>query len=174
MLDKLIDFILNTIEDINPIFFVKEYQEAVVLRGGKFLKVETKGPHLKIPFVDEVIKYHTVWTTLTLPAQSLVTLDGTNVVVKGMVKYRVTDIKTFVLEVYDSTDAISDICQATIKNIIMCKPWRECIDLEIDNIISKKSRVELKRWGIEISQVTLTDIAPIRTIRLINENVPNN
>lgn len=173
MLDRLIDFLLNTIEDVNPIIFVKEYQEAVLLRAGKFNKVIIKGYHFKIPFIDEVIKQFTAWTTLTLPSQSLITEDGTLVVVKGMVKYRVTDVKTFTLEVYDATDAISDICQATIKNVIMSKNWKDCVDLEIDNIITKKSRLELKKWGLEISQITLTDIAPIKTIRLINETAQN-
>jgi regulator of protease activity HflC (stomatin/prohibitin superfamily) len=75
--------------------------------------------------------------------------------------------------VYDAEDAISDMTQYIIKNIIMGKTLEECIDAEIDNILTKKARVEAKKWGVEIQQVTLTDIAPIRSYRIINDTVIN-
>ncbi len=31
--------------------------------------------------------------------------------------------------------------------------------------------MEAKKWGVEIQQVTLTDLAPIRSFRLINDTV---
>lgn len=173
MLDKLIDFLLNIINDLNPLFFVREYQQAILFRLGRFHKVLEKGPHFKIPFIDEYTAQHTVWTTLTLPAQSLMTKDNKNIVVKGMIKYKVSDIKIFILEVYDSTDALSDITQGIIKNLIMSKSYEECLHPEIDSAITKKARVELKKSGVEISQVTLTDISLCRAIRLINEQITN-
>jgi regulator of protease activity HflC (stomatin/prohibitin superfamily) len=94
-------------------------------------------------------------------------------VVKGLVKYRIADVKTFLLEVYDAQDAISDMTQSIIKNIIMDKSLVECTDSEIDNTLTKKSRVEARKWGVEIQQVTLTDLAPIRSFRLINDTIVN-
>jgi hypothetical protein len=55
----------------------------------------------------------------------------------------------------------------------MSKTMEECIDPEIDNILTKKARVEVKKWGVEINQVTLTDLAPIRSFRLINDVISN-
>jgi regulator of protease activity HflC (stomatin/prohibitin superfamily) len=75
--------------------------------------------------------------------------------------------------VYDAQDAISDMTQYIIKNIIMDKTLDECIDTEIDNILTKKARVEARKWGVEIQQVTLTDIAPMRSYRIINDTVIN-
>ena len=37
-------------------------------------------------------------------------------------------------------------------------------------IICVKARLEAKRWGIEIETVTLSDLAKIRSIRLLNDN----
>jgi regulator of protease activity HflC (stomatin/prohibitin superfamily) len=93
--------------------------------------------------------------------------------VKGLIKYKIADIQTFILEVYDAQDAISDMTQYIIKNIIMDKTLDECIDTEIDNILTKKARVEARKWGVEIQQVTLTDIAPMRSYRIINDTVIN-
>lgn len=173
MFDRLIDLITNWIEQLMPFFIVRDYEEAVVLRWGKFNRVVTPGFHWRIPFVDEAMEQHVVITTLSLSPQSLYTKDKQNIVVKGVIKYRIADIKTFILEVYDAQDAISDMTQSIIKNIIMDKTLDECIDPEIDNTLTKKARVEAKKWGVEIQQVTLTDLAPIRSFRLINDTVIN-
>jgi regulator of protease activity HflC (stomatin/prohibitin superfamily) len=173
MFDRLIDLISDWIEKIIPFFIVMEYEEAVVLRFGKFHKVAKPGLHFRIPIVDEFMTNHVVVTTLSLPPQSLYTKDKQNIVVKGVIKYRIADVQTFLLEVYDAQDALSDMTQSIIKNVVMDKSLEECIDTEIDNLLSKKARVEAKKWGVEIQQVTLTDLAPIRSFRLINDTVVN-
>lgn len=173
MFDRLIDLISEWIEKIIPFFIVMEYEEAVVLRFGKFHKVAKPGLHFRIPIVDEFMTNHVVVTTLSLPPQSLYTKDKQNIVVKGVIKYRIADVQTFLLEVYDAQDALSDMTQSIIKNVVMDKSLEECIDTEIDNLLSKKARVEAKKWGVEIQQVTLTDLAPIRSFRLINDTVVN-
>lgn len=173
MFDRLIDLISNWLEKLLPFFIVMEYEEAVMLRFGKFHKVAKPGFHFRIPFVDEPMTNHVVVTTLSLPPQSLYTKDKQNIVVKGVIKYRIADVKTFLLEVYDAQDAISDMTQSIIKNVIMDKTMDECIDTEIDNTLAKKARVEARKWGVEIQQVTLTDLAPIRSFRLINDTVVN-
>lgn len=168
-LDRLFEFLLSIWNELLPFFVVDTYQEAVVLRGGKFNRVCKPGIHWKVPYLDTIMEAHTVLTTLTIPAQSLVTKDAKNVVVKAVVKYKVVDVKTYLLEVYDAVDAISDVAQGIIKNSIMNSTWEECVDSEVDNMITKKLRNEMKKFGVSIDNVTLTDIAQIRTIRLINE-----
>ena len=173
MFDRLIDLILNWIEQLLPFFIVRDYEESVVLRFGKYHRYVKKGIHWRIPFVDEPMTQHVVVTTLSLSPQSLYTLDKQNIVVKGVIKYRIADVQTFLLEVYDAQDAISDMTQSIIKSIIMSKTLDECIDPEIDNTLTKKARVEARKWGVEIQQVTLTDLAPIRSFRLINDTIVN-
>lgn len=173
MLDKFFEFITQWISDLLPLVIIPSYEEGVLLRFGKFKKVLYPGLHFKIPFGDEVLRQHVVVTTLSLPAQSLYTLDKQNFVVKGVVKYKIADVTTFLLEVYDAKDALSDMTLSIIKNIIISLPSEKCIDPDLDNLLTKKARIEAKKWGVEIQQVTLTDIAPIRSFRLINDNFSN-
>ena len=93
--------------------------------------------------------------------------------VKAVVKYKIADVKTFLLEVYDAQDAIADMSQSIIKNVIMSMTLPECTDSDLDNSLTKKVRVEAKKWGVEVQQVTLTDLAPIRSFRLINDTITN-
>jgi len=173
MFDKLIDVLTNFWSYLMPAVIIPNYEQAVLLRNGKFKKVLDPGFHVKLPIFDEVISQHVVVTTLSLAPQSLYTKDQKNIVVKGVVKYKIADVKVFLLEVFDAQDALADMTQSIIKNIIISTPMAECLDPEIDNMLTKKARVEAKKWGVEIQQVTLTDIAPIRSFRLINDTVVN-
>jgi regulator of protease activity HflC (stomatin/prohibitin superfamily) len=171
MFDKLIDVVLNFGSKILPVVIIPDYAEAVQLRFGRFKKVFKPGLHFKLPFVDEIIEQHVVVTTISLPAQSLYTKDKQNIVVKGVIKFKIAETKIFLLEVYDAQDALSDMTQSIIKNVIISMSLQECIDIEVDNILTKKVRAEAKKWGVEVQQVTLTDIAPIRSYRLINDTL---
>lgn len=173
MFDKLVELLTNWWLEIKPIVIVRDYEEAVLLRFGIFKRVLKPGLHFKIPFFDEVIDQHVVVTTLSLDAQSLYTLDKQNIVVKGVIKYKISDVKTFLLEVYDAQDALSDMSQSIIKNVIMSMTMDECTDSELDNTLTKKVRVEARKWGVEVQQVTLTDLAPIRSFRFINDSFLN-
>ena len=173
MFDKLIEVLTNWWYYISPAIIVPNYEQGVLLRNGKFIKVLQPGFHVKLPIFDEVITQHVVVTTLSLAAQSLYTKDKQNIVVKGVIKYRIADVQTFLLEVYDAQDALADMTQSIIKNIIISLSLDQCIDPEIDNILTKKARVEAKKWGVDIQQVTLTDIAPIRSFRIINDSILN-
>lgn len=174
MFDRLIDVITEWWAYLMPAIIIPNYEEAVLLRNGKFVKVLGPGFHVKLPIFDEVISQHVVVTTLSLPAQSLYTQDKQNIVVKGVIKYKIADVKIFLLEVFDAQDALADMTQSIIKNIIITTPLEQCLDLELDNLLTKKVRVEAKKWGVDIQQVTLTDIAPIRSYRIINDSVLNN
>tara|TARA_R110000868_G_scaffold117035_2_gene310990 strand:+ start:1402 stop:1932 length:531 start_codon:yes stop_codon:yes gene_type:complete len=173
MFDKLIDFVIEWFNTILPVTVIPSYEMGVLLRFGKFKAVLEPGLHFKIPFVDDVIRQHVVVTTLSLPAQSLYTLDKQNIVVKGVIKYKISDIKTFLLEVYDAKDAISDMTLSIIKNVITALPSEKCTDPDLDATLTKKARVEARKWGVDIQQVTLTDVAPIRSYRIINDVISN-
>jgi regulator of protease activity HflC (stomatin/prohibitin superfamily) len=173
MFDRLIDLLLDWWHYVSPAIIIPSYEEAVLLRNGKFRKVLGPGFHVKLPVFDDVISQHVVVTTLSLAPQSLYTQDKQNIVVKGVIKYKISDVKIFLLEVYDAQDALSDITQSIIKNIIITTSLEECLAPDIDNVLTKKVRVEAKKWGVDIQQVTLTDIAPIRSFRIINDSIIN-
>jgi regulator of protease activity HflC (stomatin/prohibitin superfamily) len=173
MFDKLIEILTHWWLQLTPVIIIRDYEEAVLLRFGKFSAVLKPGMHFKIPIFDEVIDQHVVVTTLSLDAQSLYTKDKQNIVVKGVIKYRIADVKIFLLEIWDAQDALSDMSSSIIKNVIMSMTLDECTDAELDNTLTKKVRVEARKWGVEVQQVTLTDLAPIRSYRLINDNFVN-
>lgn len=168
MFDKLIDFLIETVDKVLPVVIVNQYDKGVLLRRGLFVRVLDGGWHFKIPFVDEVIHQTYVTTTMNLPAQSLLTKDKKHIVVKAVIKYSIFDVKVLTLETWDAVDAISDTTQGIIKDVIMDLDFNE-LSKDTDNTITIKARREAKKWGVEIEKVTFTNIGEIRSIRLFNE-----
>lgn len=169
MFDKLIEWIISIWDQLLPYVIINQQDNGTRLRFGRFKEILQPGIHWKLPFFDHIAEQTIVWTTHSLPAQSLTTKDGKDIVIKGVIKYRVVDMKTFSLEVWDAIDAISDMTQGIIFDIVKERTWDE---LQHDNLKTKITRLaknEAKRWGIEIETVTLSDLAKIRSIRLLGD-----
>jgi len=58
--------------------------------------------------------------------------------------------------------------QGKIKDIVMHKSWLECRE-GLDEVITEALKPEATKWGISVEYVTITDLAIIKTIRLIQE-----
>lgn len=93
MFDKLIDFLIEMIDKLMPVFVINQFDAGVLLRRGIYVKTLSGGIYFKIPFLDEVCSHSIVPTTEALPPQSLTTKDGKSIVVSGVIKYEVSDIK---------------------------------------------------------------------------------
>jgi regulator of protease activity HflC (stomatin/prohibitin superfamily) len=174
MLDKLIDWLLGVFDKVIPFEIIPHYDRGVRLRLGKpkyigeDIKILEPGIHWKIPFVDEILSHMVKPKTMNLSEQTITTKDGQSVVVKGVIKYEVHDVATLLLEVNDAADAVADMSQGIIRTMLVERNWSECNDPELPKIITTKTRAEAKKWGVSIIAVTLTDLALMRSIRLLN------
>jgi len=171
MFDKLIELISQFIDYIKFWEVINPYEKGILLRLGKFKRVLDNGFHFKRPFFDVVEKDIVVTQTLTIPSQTINTKDLKEITIKSVVKYSIADIKLFLTEVYDRVDAISDTTMVINKELIV-KTNLDGIHL-LDGEIAKKLRVQVKKWGIEIESVCLTDITKTNSFRLFNENILN-
>ena len=173
MIDRLIDLIVQIWSHIVFFIIVPEYEEGVMLRFGKFNKILKPGFHWKNPVIDTAITQHSVWKTINLHPQSLTTEDNKGIVVKGIIKFKISDIKTFTLDVWDAPDAISDMTMGIIRDEVMEHTWLEIREGKLDKVVSKKAKSEAKRWGLEIDTVTLIDMAEIVSVRLFSDTKPH-
>lgn len=167
MLEPLLNLISIFYDYLKPFWIVEQYNKAVLLRWGKYVRVAEPGFHWKWPLSDIFLETSVVTTTVRLHSQSLFTKDEKPIVTQAIIKYKVVDVKVFLMEVYEAIDAIGDMTQAIIKNVLMESTWEECKNPDIDSTITRKARNEAKKWGIEIIQVTLVDLTITKSLRLI-------
>jgi regulator of protease activity HflC (stomatin/prohibitin superfamily) len=168
MFDKIIDFLLNFLDQLLPFVIIKSGNRGVWLRFGIYRKDVPPGLHFKIPFVDEIQPHGVVFTTITLPPQSIVTKDGICVVIRAHIKYRIEDLKTYAIDVYDAVDALSDMTGGIIFEQIKTQTWEEAYSADLPTILTKKSKVEAKKWGFHIEKVTITDFSKMTSLRLFS------
>src|SRR4051812_13956814 len=98
-LDTIFEWVVQCYDSIKPYWIVEQYNKGVLLRFGKFVKVLEPGIHPKWPFIDSALEESIVPTTMRLYCQSLVTKDEKNIVVQGIIKYKVIDIQLLLLGV---------------------------------------------------------------------------
>lgn len=167
MLDRLIDLILSSIRLLSFFTVIDEFEEAVVLRFGKFNRKLGPGFHLLWPFnIETVLTDNVVARTTNLPAQSLTTADGHTVVVSGVVTSRITDIQKALLEVEGVDHALLDSCIAEIARQVSRSTWDELRNPEFSDQLTKSCRRQGFKYGIEILRVQLSDVTKARSLRL--------
>lgn len=166
-LKDLLEFLINWIEGW---FFViiPQYERGVRMRNGKFKEVLEPGFHWKIPIIDTVLTHMIVTTTLNISEQSVTTKDWKSVVVASVVKYDVSDIETFLLTVGDQIDALSDMTKGIIRKQIMKREWKDCNSSTLLTDIKNEVKEKAQEWGINVIEVTLTDLGEMRSFRLFN------
>lgn len=113
-------------------------------------------------------------TTMNLIEQSVTTKDNISIVAKAVIKYEIADVEKLLLEVNDPVDAISDMVQGIIREKIINRNYSECNDSTLTSEISRSAKIEAKKWGISILDITLTDLAQMRSIRLLNTTINTN
>lgn len=174
MFDKLIELIKTYIEHLLPFAIIYQFQKGVRMRFGRVVgKQLMPGIYLKIPIFDVIMTDKAVETTMTLPAQSILTDDGIEVVVKGVVGYVVVDMKKFFCNVWDTRDAISDKACIVIKEFIAGNDMDVCSCPDFDGLLTVHTQKRVRQYGIKVLYVALTDITKSRSYRLFNENITN-
>ena len=173
MFDKLIDFVLQQINNIIPFAIIFQFQKGVKYTLGKYIKVLDPGIHWKTPYIDIILKDNVVDTTMLLPSQSITTQDAKEVIVRATVGFYVKDIAAFFNSVYDTRSALADRTCVVIKRVIIDNTLQECREYSdaIDKLIAKEVQKNVKKYGIKINFIALTDMTNSRSLRLFNESV---
>ena len=168
MLDTFLQFLSEFFEHLMPLVRVLTYERGVLMRGEKVIELRP-GWHWKVPVYDAVDRHPVVDTTLSLPAQSMVTLDKVAVIAKGCVKYRISDIIVYGTKVNDAIDALGDTACGIIFATVRSMRWDDVCHTDLSETITEEVKKAALEWGIDVEKVTLTDLSNSRSLRIINE-----
>lgn len=167
MFERLIDLLLSAGEQLMPFFVVDVYQDAGVLRLGKYHRTCGPGFHWKIPFAEKNIEVMTCMTTMRLPPQTLTTADGKAIVVAAVVRYKIRDVQPYISLVTDQHDALADVTMGAIRTAVRDMPFDALLSEPPEGKIATAVRRSVGRYGFDVEAVTFTDLAAVRSFRLI-------
>ena len=174
MLDNLWSTIEYLFLESKPIIFINELEGGILLRAGKYSRTLKTGAVLRIPFLDTIETTSLAECTIDLPTQSITTEDGKDLVIGGVLRYRVRDPKPYLLLVDDPISVIKDTVMGHVFDAIA--------DLTFEEIRSKRKLIAeeisyyvstaVYRYGIDIDVekgFTFSDLAKTRNIRLLQD-----
>ena len=172
MIGSLLDSIVNIVgacwRFFQPAVVVDQYEGAVVLRFGKFARELGPGFHFHIPFlVERVFKTPVVEQTFRPPPQSLSTKDDISIVVGGIVRYKISNVRKWMLEVWETKDVFEDAAAGAIKTVVKNHTWKELLECDHDELITQAVRKIANRFGVQVVKATLADVGRLRSIRLL-------
>lgn len=167
MFDKIISLIQQFFHVLTPFVIIDEWEEGVILRLGRYRRTLKSGLYFKIPVIDSIWKYTVITQSIDIPPQSLTTADGQNVVVKGIIRFTIFDIKTFLLTITEPKDVLMDTTGGMIRDIIEETEWWDMNELDVK--LTREVSKFVKKWGIKVEKVTLTDLQIASSIRIIQD-----
>jgi len=140
---------------------VQQWERAVVLRFGRFHRINAAGLFFMIPIVETVAAWvdHRIMVT-PFSAERTLTKDTVPVDVDAVLFWHVWDARRAALEVRDYQAAISWEAQTALRDIIgrmmLCDilVGREKMDAELQAIVDERTTP----WGVTVTSVEIRDI----------------
>ncbi|NBK25407.1 MAG: slipin family protein, partial [Spirochaetia bacterium] len=140
---------------------VYHWDKVIILRLGKFHKVQGPGLFLLIPLVDRIAEFLDMRIRATdFSAEKTLTKDTVPVHVDALCFWMIWDAKKAILEVEDYTEAVILSAQTALRDSIGKHPLssllskREELGREIQQALDAKTNP----WGVSILSVEITDI----------------
>ena len=139
---------------------VRQYERGVVFRWGRLRNVRDPGLRFMIPVADRMQKVSLRTVTMPIQSQQIITKDNVSIGVAAVAYYRRTDPVKSILEITDVQQAVYEIAQTTVRNVVgrslldqvlsETETLNEAIKVVLDDLTSP--------WGVYVQVVELKDI----------------
>ena len=153
---------------VKNIYVVQQSRAYVVERLGKFQAVVGVGIHVKIPFIDRIVKKVSLKEQVAdFAPQPVITKDNVTMQIDTVIYFQITAPKLYTYGVEYPMNAIENLTATTLRNIIG--------DMELDQSLTSRDVINAKMrsildeatdpWGIKVNRVELKNILPPREIQ---------
>jgi regulator of protease activity HflC (stomatin/prohibitin superfamily) len=147
---------------------VRQSEEAIVERLGKFHKKMGSGLNFLVPFIDRMrARLDMREKVIDFPPQPVITKDNVTMQIDTVVYFQITDSVKYIYEISNPISAIENLTATTLRNIIG--------ELDLDETLTSRDIVNTKlrsildeatdKWGIKVNRVELKNIMPPRDIQ---------
>ena len=153
---------------VSNIHIVQQSKAYVVERLGAFHAVWGVGLHLKVPFIERVVKKVSLKEQVAdFDPQPVITKDNVTMQIDTVIYFQITDPKLYTYGVEYPMSAIENLTATTLRNIIG--------EMELDQSLTSRDTINAKMrsildeatdpWGIKVNRVELKNILPPREIQ---------
>src|SRR6185437_6503782 len=139
---------------------VNEYDRGVVFRLGRAVAVRGPGLILLIPLIERMTKVTLRTITMAIPSQKIITKDNVSIDIAAVAYYHITDPRSSVVAVENVHDAVNQISQTTVRNVVgqfmldQLLSQTADINAQIKDVIDQHT----EPWGAQVTAVEIKDI----------------
>ena len=153
---------------VSNIHVVQQSRAYVIERLGAYSSTWGVGLHLKIPFIERVVKKVSLKEQVAdFDPQPVITKDNVTMQIDTVIYFQITDPKLYTYGVEHPMNAIENLTATTLRNIIG--------DMELDQSLTSRDVINAKMrsildeatdpWGIKVNRVELKNILPPKEIQ---------
>lgn len=139
---------------------VKQYERGVIFLLGKCTGVRGPGLIFVVPVFEQMTKVTMRTVTMAIPSQKIITKDNVSIDIAAVAYYHVVDPEKSVLAIEDVFNAVNQISQTTVRNVVgqfmLDQLLSQTVDInqQIKNVIDSHT----EPWGAEVTAVEIKDI----------------
>jgi regulator of protease activity HflC (stomatin/prohibitin superfamily) len=139
------------------------------VRFGPWKTKAAQGPAVpwSIPALQEISSTSTARQVLDTAPQTLTTADGASVAVAATVLYRVVDPQKFLVENYEAEDAVADVCEIAVWDLVTGLPFEALLANDrktTQKRLTKEVSRRLEELGCVVEYARLTNMAKARVL----------
>ena len=138
----------------------QQWEEAIILRFGKFQRLVGPGFFFKWPYMENFIKQDKRIINLDISRQEVMTKDNISVTVDAVVFVRIVNTKDSIVNIRNVWDSVMKYAQTTMRDVVG--------DVELDELLARRDEVadkianivdrETAEWGVDITSVNLQTV----------------
>ena len=138
----------------------KEWEEAIVLRFGKFQRLVGPGFFFKWPYAEVFLKQDRRIVTLDVARQEVMTKDNISVGIDAVVFVKIVNTKDSIINIQNLWNSVMKNAQTTMRDVAGNVELDELLTRreEIANKIEHVVEEETRDWGVEIISVKLQNL----------------
>ncbi len=154
-------------------YFINPDEGGIRITLGNRVKTLVPGWYYYWPVLQECFGYKVTPQIVDMRPQSALTKDLENIAISGGIKYRISDIRKALLEVYDYDGSIRTLALGIICEYVGRHNFEELTNLsELREAILSGVRDEAAGMGLKIMKVYITDIGKTKNIRVMGSSHP--
>ena len=141
---------------------VRQHEQGLVERFGKYRETLDPGLHLIVPFIERIKRVDMREIVVDVPPQEVITKDNVVVTVDAVVYYQATDPVKLVYNVQNFVLAATKLAQTNLRNVVG--------DLDLDDALTSRERINAQLreildeatdvWGTKVVRVEIQRIDP--------------
>jgi membrane protease subunit HflK len=167
MLDKLLELLTHCWEEVTPCEVLAPYTGGVVLRLGLYHRTVGPGVAWKWPLVERLLTVNTCVDTFHLPPQTITTADLVQVGISTIVRYRIEDVRPFLLDVQDQQTVLCDVTLGLTRKVVERLTFQALVTTDWEKEVRDKLQRRVDAYGVKILEVTYADLGKMRSLRLL-------